>query len=97
MVYLIQTLDVTNEKPLIGDEIMVASPRINALDSFGVKSPSRTDPIAAMEAAGALFGLRKDIGMTHFEREQLAAILQHEAHPVRHQSGTEAPVVALNE
>jgi hypothetical protein len=31
----------------------------NALDSYGVKSPSRTDPIKAMEAAGALFGLKK--------------------------------------
>lgn len=32
----------------------------NALDSYGVKSPSRTDPIAAMKAAGALFRLRKE-------------------------------------
>jgi len=32
---------------------------VNALDSFGTKSPSRTDPIAAMRAAGALFGLKK--------------------------------------
>lgn len=31
----------------------------NALDSFGIKSPSRTDPILAMRAAGALFGLKK--------------------------------------
>lgn len=33
---------------------------VNALDKFGVKSPSRTDPIKAMEAAGGLFGLRKE-------------------------------------
>ena len=39
---------------------MVANLRdTNALDSFGVKSPSPTDPLAAMRAAGALFGLRK--------------------------------------
>lgn len=38
---------------------MVAS-LTNALDSYGIKSPSRTDPIKAMEAAGGLFGLRKE-------------------------------------
>lgn len=32
----------------------------NALDSYGTKSSSRTDPIKAMEAAGGLFGLRKE-------------------------------------
>lgn len=31
----------------------------NALDSFGTKSPSRTDPIAAIDAGGGLFGLKK--------------------------------------
>jgi hypothetical protein len=29
------------------------------MDSFGVASPSKTDPYAAMKAAGALFGLKK--------------------------------------
>ncbi len=38
---------------------MVASRLTNALDSFGTKAPSCTDPLKAMEAAGALFGLRK--------------------------------------
>lgn len=38
---------------------MVANRLVNALDSYGVKSPSRVDPIKAMEAAGGLFGLKK--------------------------------------
>ena len=38
---------------------MVAS-LTNALDSYGIKSPSRTDPIKALEAAGGLVGLRKE-------------------------------------
>lgn len=40
--------------------MVATSTRTNALDSFGTCSPSRTDPIAAMRAAGALFGLRKE-------------------------------------
>lgn len=39
--------------------MVTASARINALDTFGTPSPSQSDPIKAMEAAGALFGLRK--------------------------------------
>lgn len=35
------------------------STRTNALDVFGTRSPSKTDPMAALEAAGGLFGLRK--------------------------------------
>lgn len=39
---------------------MVASNvRINALDSFGVKTPNKKDPYAAMEAARGLFPLQK--------------------------------------
>ncbi len=39
--------------------MVASSVRINALDSFGTRVTSRTDPIKAMEAAGGLFGLRK--------------------------------------
>lgn len=39
---------------------MVASTLTNALDSFGTRSPIPTDPMAALEAAGGLFGLRKE-------------------------------------
>ena len=39
---------------------MVAmSTRTNALDSFGTRSPSKVNPRKALEAAGALFGLKK--------------------------------------
>lgn len=38
---------------------MVVSRRVNALDTFGTPSPSKTDPMAALKAAGGLFGLRK--------------------------------------
>ncbi|KKM63518.1 hypothetical protein LCGC14_1510620, partial [marine sediment metagenome] len=52
--------DKMNENAFSGDEKMVASStRINALDSFGTPSSSRTDPIKAMEAADGLYGLRK--------------------------------------
>jgi len=37
----------------------VTSVRTNALDSFGTKASSKTDPIQAMQKAGGLFGLRK--------------------------------------
>lgn len=39
--------------------MVATSVRINALDSFGTKSPSKTDSYAAMKAAGGLFGLEK--------------------------------------
>ena len=39
--------------------MVASSTRINALDSFGTPSSSRTDPIKAMEAADGLYGLRK--------------------------------------
>lgn len=39
--------------------MVAANITTNALDSFGTKSPSATDPLAAMRAAGALFGLKK--------------------------------------
>jgi len=38
---------------------MTTSTRINALDSFGTQTPNRTDPIAALESAGARFDLVK--------------------------------------
>ena len=38
---------------------MVMQMRVNALDSFGTRSPSKTNPISAIKAAGGLYGLRK--------------------------------------
>lgn len=40
--------------------MVATSTRTNALDSYGVRSPSKTDPMAALKAAGGLFGLRKE-------------------------------------
>jgi hypothetical protein len=39
--------------------MVAANQRINALDCFGTRAPSKKDPYAAMKAAGALFGLKK--------------------------------------
>lgn len=40
--------------------MVTTSTRTNALDSWGTRSPSKTDPMAALKAAGGLFGLRKE-------------------------------------
>ncbi len=39
--------------------VAAVSTRQNALDTFGTKSPSKTNPYEAMEAANGLFGLKK--------------------------------------
>jgi hypothetical protein len=39
--------------------MVAANVTLNALDSFGTKSPSKNDPMAALRAAGALYDLEK--------------------------------------